>query len=861
MNAGVKSPDLALAAAIDEVIGNRTSGGVVQTRRILIDDFVRLLAAVGLAPDYRGNWDASTNTPAIPAASSGNKGQIYTVEVAGSTDIGGITTWGVGDWLMSTGSAWRRVPISATIASKADDSAVVKLTGNQSIAGTKTFSAAPVVPDAAFAIGKVSGLQDALDATVKLTGNQTVAGVKTFGSSPVIPTPGISDSSTKAASTAFVATALSEMIEPAYVNRFPQPPDYANKLDTTVIPNGAVKLVDQADLVERGFTHGIQWPVSGQFARATMAGSQNGKKVFGAFYVYSATPSNISGVTSATVTSVSSIGALTNLSGATAGYVDISPTCRLVWRTGTVAAADSILILGTSNAPADATRYATGFTLYVGETDFDTTSILRQLLLRDQARRDVEAIANAGRAELVLNGPGEVLSWVESASSGALIRNSFYPFLTPTAIHPVFQLVQSWVNGKQIRSTLDDVAPYNVLGTTIGANHGYLAGKLTATGHGKDVTDVGSVWANGGTQYVITKIVDANTLLMSQRSANAAVPSGTFTHVSGAAHTGNIVASATAPDVFRPPFQNYRMEVVIDGRIEPSRMGRFGYDRYAQFRESYDILEKSELVAWLEANGASGATIPSGLDAAIRVTITYEFDRDAQLTIYTDFLALKAVDRSFIMWLQAAQQAALDEIYVPKALPFTVSGVDTDFAMFESATISGDNSMTIDFTPARCEDEGILCDRVITRGDDAVFAMGFLPVGSTAVEQRRTEATVRALQIASTNKVYMSGINKGNATMAPGEYYSTIGYRNIAPRSTDRTAFYAVRTQGVDYLYADWHEKDGIDVLAVPSDLVGRGFSVVEAKGATLLSAMLGGSISVDVDAASSYAYLILKVE
>lgn len=52
---------------------------------------------------------------------------------------------------------------AAAIAAKADDSAVVKLTGAQTIAGAKTFSSAPVVPDAAFSIAKVSGLQSQLD--------------------------------------------------------------------------------------------------------------------------------------------------------------------------------------------------------------------------------------------------------------------------------------------------------------------------------------------------------------------------------------------------------------------------------------------------------------------------------------------------------------------------------------------------------------------------------------------------------------------------------------------------------------------------------------------------------------------------
>lgn len=46
---------------------------------------------------------------------------------------------------------------------KANDNVVVKLSGNQTVAGVKTFSSAPLVPDSAFAIIKINGLQAALD--------------------------------------------------------------------------------------------------------------------------------------------------------------------------------------------------------------------------------------------------------------------------------------------------------------------------------------------------------------------------------------------------------------------------------------------------------------------------------------------------------------------------------------------------------------------------------------------------------------------------------------------------------------------------------------------------------------------------
>lgn len=68
----------------------------------------------------------------------------------------------------------------------------VKLTGNQTIAGTKTFSSPVVVPDATATTHAVNLAQlntkANWNAVVNLTGNQTIEGVKTFSSIPVSAT-------------------------------------------------------------------------------------------------------------------------------------------------------------------------------------------------------------------------------------------------------------------------------------------------------------------------------------------------------------------------------------------------------------------------------------------------------------------------------------------------------------------------------------------------------------------------------------------------------------------------------------------------------------------------------------------------
>jgi hypothetical protein len=59
---------------------------------------------------WQGTWNASTNTPTIPVAASGNNGHFYRVSTAGNQSVtGSATDFGIGDWLISNGSAWQRV--------------------------------------------------------------------------------------------------------------------------------------------------------------------------------------------------------------------------------------------------------------------------------------------------------------------------------------------------------------------------------------------------------------------------------------------------------------------------------------------------------------------------------------------------------------------------------------------------------------------------------------------------------------------------------------------------------------------------------------------------------------------------------
>ncbi len=62
----------------------------------------------------KGYWNAATNLPIIKSG-KGENGAAYEVSVAGSTEIGGVTDWRVGDIIVFMNDEWTRIPGQATL--------------------------------------------------------------------------------------------------------------------------------------------------------------------------------------------------------------------------------------------------------------------------------------------------------------------------------------------------------------------------------------------------------------------------------------------------------------------------------------------------------------------------------------------------------------------------------------------------------------------------------------------------------------------------------------------------------------------------------------------------------------------------
>jgi len=80
--------------------------------------------------DYQGTWNASTNTPTL-TSSSGVAGYYYIVNVAGTTNLDGITDWQVGDWaVFSSTGVWQKIDQSNTVTSVNGQVGAVTLTAS-----------------------------------------------------------------------------------------------------------------------------------------------------------------------------------------------------------------------------------------------------------------------------------------------------------------------------------------------------------------------------------------------------------------------------------------------------------------------------------------------------------------------------------------------------------------------------------------------------------------------------------------------------------------------------------------------------------------------------------------------------------
>ena len=128
---GAASVILSNAAVIGKLLtGLSITGSAISSSDSILTAFGKVQNQInGLigGVQFQGVWNAATNTPAL-VSSVGTQGYYYIVDVAGNTNLNGITDWQVGDWAIFNGSTWNKVDNTDLVTSVNGQIGAVSLT-------------------------------------------------------------------------------------------------------------------------------------------------------------------------------------------------------------------------------------------------------------------------------------------------------------------------------------------------------------------------------------------------------------------------------------------------------------------------------------------------------------------------------------------------------------------------------------------------------------------------------------------------------------------------------------------------------------------------------------------------------------
>lgn len=185
------SPSLVNSAVTGKVLtGVNITGGTIQATDSILTAFGKVQNQINSLVGgsiYKGVWNASTNTPTL-ASGVGTAGWYYIVNVAGSTNLDGITDWNVGDWAIFDGTAWQQVDNTDAVVSVNGFTGAVSLTTSNISEGTNLYytdarARGSLSAGTGISYNSTSGVitNSAPDQTVSLSGG---TGISTSGTYP-----------------------------------------------------------------------------------------------------------------------------------------------------------------------------------------------------------------------------------------------------------------------------------------------------------------------------------------------------------------------------------------------------------------------------------------------------------------------------------------------------------------------------------------------------------------------------------------------------------------------------------------------------------------------------------------------------
>lgn len=449
--------------------------------------------------------------------------------------------------------------------------------------------------------------------------------------------------------------------------------------------------------------------------------------------------------------------------------------------------------------------------------------------------------------------------------------------------------------GIVITGGTDDAGPIFLNNNiTIGANHGLDCGEVTCVGHGKTVNDVGSLWVDSaGIQHYILEVVSTSifrTLSINYGTSSAPtftrVVAGSFTHVSGAVHTGAITIASVVTYAYSTK-KNITYKAYADGVLLSENSATFKCVNLVLIG-AYEISDPLDMIAKLVANKpVGGYTVQPDLaqgNSMLKVTTTQTLTDGGSVVLDQEIETFK--DLSINWWgmtqvvffnpvktvgnaLYSAGASNTYKRFIPKSLPINLGyGSNSDLRL--GVNFEGTQPADANLTSSYWENPLMPPDRSIdvidnSNGFKAAFTVTYLPYGSGGT--KRKDNIDDAWYLFSSKKNYPKAItgkiNVGGV-LPSGTYKQGVLQRkwtNLIGESNHTVAYFAEHVNDV-YLYADYHTICN-DAIAVPFKYRGRTIEVIEkSSNVEVLSDVATDTIRVKVTTASPlYGYVVLKLK
>ena len=409
----------------------------------------------------------------------------------------------------------------------------------------------------------------------------------------------------------------------------------------------------------------------------------------------------------------------------------------------------------------------------------------------------------------------------------------------------------------------DDITPIRTF-YTVGANHGYPCFSIPS--NGQTTTDIGSIWTDGITDYVLAKVENDKCIFLYPYTEDDEGIVG----YSNIAPVNNLEAKLNVTNInalditnltveqFYPSTNKHTYKVLIDGKelVEGDNLGN-----EFTVTEKYNILCYKSIQEHLKANVGIELTGDNlnAIDGVVELCINYKFKDKGLVLINHSLKVLKKVTLGNCGFLQSVRLQPNTQHYMPNVKP---KG-NWNFSQLTNINSYRDN---LKFYLSDCINQNYPINRYVQHRNDmdnnkVGFTAGYLPdIGNGSNEERLVNSMLWDFR--STKKTYPVGYSGG--TLEAGEYKTFSMYRKYIDTSiledgeTNKTY---IEVGDSLYVFIDIHKNTIVDNLEIPAQYIDRKIEILEQNEGFELVCDRVDVRGINYNINNGYGYAVLKIK